>query len=88
MARSETPEYDIYPKDLWSPLRDRRFECGEDMYARLGIPREDKARRLQWFMRNLEFFGAPLGLFFTVDRRCGAPQWSDVGMYMQTLMLL
>src|ERR1700761_6815690 len=38
--------------------------------------------------RNVEFFGAPVGLFFTLDRKLGYPQWSDVGMYMQTLMLL
>jgi len=84
----EAPEYDIYPKDLWTPLRDRRFQCGEDMYAVLGIPREDKPARLQWFARNVEFFGAPVGLFFTLDRRVGPPQWSDVGMFMQTFMLL
>jgi len=88
LARTEQAEYDIYPKDLWAPLKTRRFECGEDMYARLGISREDKAKRLEWFGRNLQFFGAPVGLFFTVDRRCGPPQWSDVGMFMQTLMLL
>jgi nitroreductase len=85
---AEAMEYDIYPKDLWAPLKGRRFQCGEDMYAILDIPREDKAGRLKWFARNVEFFGAPVGLFFTLDRRCGPPQWSDVGMFMQTFMLL
>ena len=84
----ETMEYDIYPQGLWSPLKDRRFQCGEDMYALLDIPREDKVARLAWFGRNVEFFGAPVGLFFTLDRRVGPPQWSDVGMFMQTFMLL
>lgn len=84
----ERMEYDIYPKDLWSPLRDRRFQCGEDMYGILGIPREDKPSRLRWFARNVELFGAPVGLFFAIDRRCGPPQWSDLGMFMQTFMLL
>jgi nitroreductase len=88
MARTETPQYDIYPPNLWEPLRTRRFECGEDLYGVLGIPREDKAARLRWFGRNLEFFGAPVGLFFTLDRRAGPPQWSDCGMFMQTIMLL
>lgn len=85
---AEAMEYDIYPKDLWAPLRDRRFQCGEDMYGVLGIPREDKPARLRWFARNVELFGAPVGLFFSLDRRVGPPQWSDVGMFMQTLMLL
>ena len=84
----ERMEYAIYPKELWSPLRDRRFQCGEDMYGVLGIPREDKAARLTWFARNVELFSAPVGLFFAIDRRCGPPQWSDLGMFMQTFMLL
>ena len=84
----EQPEYDIYPKELVAPYRDYRFELGEAMYARLGIPREDKAARLRWFARNFQFFGAPLALFCTVDRRMGPPQWSDLGMFLQSVMLL
>ena len=84
----EEREYDIYPRELVSPYRDRRFQVGEALYHYLGIPREDKARRLAQFANNFTFFGAPLALFCTVDRRMGPPQWSDLGMYLQTLMLL
>jgi nitroreductase len=84
----ETPEYDVYPPDLWDPFRTRRFQCGEDLYATIGIPREDKPARLQQLFKNTQLFGAPVGLFFSLDRNLGPPQWSDVGMYMQTLMLL
>ena len=86
--RSEQPEYDIYPKELVAPYRDYRWQLGEAMYASLGIPREDKAARLQWFARNYQFFGAPLALFCSIDRRMGPPQWSDLGMYLQSVMLL
>ncbi len=86
--RSEQPEYDIYPKELVAPYRDYRFQLGEAMYASMGIPREDKARRLQWFARNYQFFGAPMALFCSIDRRMGPPQWSDLGMYLQSVMLL
>ena len=86
--KSESPEYDIYPKELVAPYRDYRFKVGEDMYARLGIPREDKAARLRWFARNYQFFGAPMALFCSVDRRMGPPQWSDMGMFLQSVMLL
>jgi nitroreductase len=84
----EGSEYDIYPRELVAPYRDRRFAVGEAMYARLAIPREDKAARLQWFARNYQFFGAPLALFCSVDRRMGPPQWSDLGMLLQNVMLL
>ncbi|CAN7634689.1 Nitrobenzene nitroreductase [compost metagenome] len=84
----EEREYDIYPRELVSPYRDRRFQVGEALYHYLGIPREDKARRLAQFANNFTFFGAPLALFCTVDRRMGPPQWSDLGMYLQTVMLL
>jgi nitroreductase len=85
---SEQPEYDIYPKELVAPYRDYRWQLGEAMYAALGIPREDKAARLRWFARNYQFFGAPLALFCSIDRRMGPPQWSDLGMYLQSVMLL
>lgn len=84
----EDPEYSVYPPGLKSPYRDYRFQVGEDMYGLLGIPRDDKAARLGWFARNYQFFGAPLALFCYVDRQMGPPQWSDLGMYLQTVMLL
>ncbi|MBK4738717.1 nitroreductase [Noviherbaspirillum pedocola] len=86
--QGEAIEYDIYPKELVAPYRDRRFQIGEDLYAQLAIPREDKAARRKWFARNYQFFGAPVGLFCTVDRRMGPPQWSDLGMFLQNVMLL
>ena len=85
---TETPAYDIYPKDLTAPYKDRRFAVGEAMYAHLDIPREDKGARRDWFARNFAFFGAPAAYFCTVDTRMGPPQWSDLGMYLQNLMLL
>ena len=84
----EEPEYDVYPPNLWDPFRTRRFQNGEDLYAAIGIPREDKPARLRQLAKNGELFGAPVGLFFCLDRKLGPPQWSDVGMYMQTVMLL
>lgn len=86
--KGEDTEYDIYPKELPSPHRDYRFQVGEDLYGAVGIPREDRMARLMWFARNFQFFGAPLAIFCSVDRRMGPPQWSDLGMYLQTVMLL
>lgn len=84
----ETPEYAVYPENLWEPYRGRRFQAGEDLYAALQVARDDKAGRWAQFHKNFELFGAPVGLFFILDKRIGAPQWADVGMLMQTVMLL
>lgn len=83
----EGGEYVIYPPALWEPLRSRRREAGALRYAALGVGREDNGEAVLERM-NFAFFGAPVGLFFALDRRVGPPQWSDLGMYMQTLMLL
>jgi nitroreductase len=84
----ETPEYDVYPPNLWEPFRTRRYQNGEELYATIGIPREDKPARLRQLARNGAFFGAPVGIFFCLDRKLGPPQWADLGMYMQNVMLL
>jgi nitroreductase len=90
LARGETevPEYDIYPKELPSPYRDYRFQVGEALYGAIGIPREDKMARRMWFARNFAFFGAPAAFFVTVDKRMGAPQWQDLGWFLNSFALL
>ena len=80
-------EIPIYPPKLQDPWRSRRFEVGEMMYEKLGVPREDKMARLQWIARNYEFFGAPVGLFFSLDRCFNKGQWAHLGMLMQTIAL-
>lgn len=86
--RGEKPEYHVYPPKLKEPYRSRRFKCGEDLYASIGVPREDKPGRLRQFAKNMEFFGAGTSLFFAIDRIMGPSQWAHLGMYMQTIMLL
>ncbi len=84
----EKPEYAVYPPNLKEPYRTSRFTVGEQMYALLGIEREDRPARLRWFANNFRFFGAPAAIFCFVDRIMGPPQWSDLGMFLQTFMLL
>jgi nitroreductase len=84
----EAPAYDIYPSPLGEPYRTSRFKVGEDMYATLDIERDDKAGRLAQFAKNMQFFGAPAAIFCFIDRIMGPPQWSDLGMFLQTFMLL
>lgn len=86
--KGEGTEYPVYPPALAEPWRSRRFRVGEQLYARLGIPRADRARRLGQFARNFEFFGAPVGLFFSIPRGFGPPQWAHLGMFIENVMLL
>jgi nitroreductase len=80
-------EFAVYPPNLWEPYRTRRFTVGEQMYALLGVPREDRPARLAHLARNFEFFGAPVGIFFSLDRGFDRPQWAHLGMFMQSVAL-
>lgn len=84
----DQPQIKIYPEPMTEPYESRRFHCGERQYAALGIAREDLPGRLRYVYNNLQFFGAPVGLFIFIDRRCGESQWADLGIFLQTLMLL
>jgi nitroreductase len=82
------PEYPVYPSPLGEPYRTRRFQNGEDLYATIGVRRADLQARLRQFARNFVAFDAPVVLFICIDRGMGSAQWSDVGMFMQSVMLL
>jgi nitroreductase len=84
----EPTEFDMYPQGLKDPYRARRFKCGEDLYATIGIPREDKSARLSQMAKNYDFFGAPAALFFAIDRTMGPGQWAHLGMFMQSIALV
>ena len=84
----EEPEYAVYPPELWEPYRTRRWRNAEQLYTAIGIPREERVARLQQMQKNAAFFGAPVGIFISMDRRMGPPQWADLGIYLQTVMLL
>ncbi|MEV5959155.1 nitroreductase [Streptomyces sp. NPDC051987] len=84
----DEPEYEQYPAALPSPYQERRSAFGEQRYGALGIPRADLEARQRAAAANWDCFGAPAALFCYVDRRMGRPQWSDLGMYLQSVMLL
>jgi nitroreductase len=86
--RGEPTEYPIYPEYISDAQNARRRAVGEEMYGKIGIPRENKAGRMMWFSQNYRFFDAPLALFIVMDKRVGHGQWGHTGMFMQTLCLL
>ena len=80
-------EYAYYPKQWVSPFLDRRRKVGWDLYSLLGIERGDKAAMHAQHRRNYEFFGAPVGMIFTVNRVMSQGSWLDYGMFLQSIML-
>ena len=83
-----SPEYNVYPPELEGAYELRRQGVGEAMYAALEIPRDNKMGRLAWFARNFQGFGAPVLMLVHTPKYMGPPQWSDIGMWLQSVMLL
>jgi len=81
-------EYAYSPAELPEPYLSRRRKVGFDLYGLAGIARNDMEGRKQQALKNYTFFGAPVGLFFTVEKRLERGSWLDIGMLMQTVMLL
>lgn len=84
----EGHEYDIYPKGLEGRYEDQRRGVGKAMFDALGLAREDGAGRVAQMMKNWDSFDAPVQLFTYTRKYMGPPQWSDMGMWLQTVMLL
>ena len=80
-------EYAYYPTEWRSPYIDRRRKVGWDLYSLLGIAKTDKARMHAQHRRNYEFFGAPVGLMFTIDRIMRQGSWLDYGMFLEAVMV-
>lgn len=80
-------EYNYYPAEFFEPYLARRRKIGWDLYGLLGIEKGDSARMRAQMRRNFEFFGAPVGLIFSIDRRMGQGGWLDYGMFLQNVML-
>lgn len=84
----ETRDYDFYPSDMPDKYTDRRRATGAGLYNAMGIAYDDKQARWDAMKLNWEFFGAPVGLFFSIDKFMGKNQWCHLGMMMQNISLL
>ena len=81
------PQYRYYPAEFFEPYRGRRRKVGYDLYGVLGIAKDDLAARHRQHARNYEFFGAPVGMIFTIDRRLEIGSWLDYGMFLTNVTL-
>ncbi|MES2072489.1 MAG: nitroreductase [Pseudomonadota bacterium] len=87
MSAKHTEEYNYYPVKWITPYVDRRRKIGWDLYALLGLGRENKAGMHAQHGRNYGFFDAPVGFIFTIDRVMEQGSWLDYGMFLQNIML-
>jgi nitroreductase len=82
-----TRDYEYYTDPVYEPYLTRRRQCGWGLYGTLDIGRGDYEKSKAYRARNYEFFGAPAGLIFTIDRGLEKGSWLDYGMFLQTIML-
>lgn len=80
-------DYEYYTDPIVEPYLARRRQCGWGLYGTLGIGRGDHDKSKAYRATNYNFFGAPAGLVFTIDRKLEKGSWLDYGMFLQTLML-
>jgi nitroreductase len=85
-AALHSEEYPYYPAEWVSPYIERRRKIGWALYGLLGIGKADQARMHQQQGRNYDFFDAPVGLIFTIDRRLAQGSWLDYGTFLQSVM--
>jgi nitroreductase len=84
---THTEPYPYYPTEWVSPYIDRRRKVGWDLYGLLGIGKADKARMNTQHAKNYDFFGAPVGLMFSIDKVMQQGSWLDYGMFLQSVMV-
>jgi nitroreductase len=80
-------DYEYYTDPIVEPYLARRRQCGWGLYGTLGIGRGDHEKSKAYRASNYNFFGAPAGLVFSIDRKLEKGSWLDYGMFLQTLML-
>jgi nitroreductase len=80
-------EWNYYPVRWREPFLGRRRKIGWDMYNLLGVAKGDFEGTQQARMRNYEFFGAPVGMMFTLDEDLEIGSWLDLGIYLGSLMI-
>jgi nitroreductase len=80
-------EYKYYTDPVFEPFLARQRACGWGLYGTLGIGRGDRDKSRAYRATNYEFFGAPVGMVFTIDRRLELGSWLDYGMFLQSIMV-
>jgi nitroreductase len=85
--RGSFPPGTHFPDPLPDVFCERQADFASRYYGSLGIDRQDAAARARQTLRNFNFFGAPVGLIFSIDARLSRHSWLDLGLYVQNVMI-
>jgi nitroreductase len=77
-----------YKSAFEGEYRDRQVACAMERYSEMGVDRGDQEGRKKAMLRNFELFDAPYVAFLGMDKSFGETIAVDIGIYLQTLMLL
>jgi len=83
-----TPHFKPGDQDLKNEYRKRQIACAISLYDSMDIKYEEKEKRQQLMLRNWQFFGAPHAAFFSMPKTMREVNSVDMGIYLQTVMLL
>ena len=88
IARGEPPNMEHPIDDFFDGYRQKQIDCAVELYGHMGVARHDKEGRFSASLRNFEFFDAPHVAYICMSKSFGIGVALDVGMYVQSLMLL
>jgi nitroreductase len=86
-SKNMKTEFDYYPTEWFEPFVSRRRAVGFELYKLLEIGRDDFEARDKQMQENFHFFGAPVGMFITMDKRLATGTFMDVGMFIQSILV-
>ena len=87
-GKAPSPAFPPGDQGLTGDYKDRQYQCAFGYYGTMGIERHEKDKRFALMMKNWEFFGAPHVAFISMPTSMGPVNAIDVGIYLQTLMLV
>lgn len=87
-GKAPSPAFPPGDVGLTGVYKERQYDCAMTYYGTMGIERHEKDKRQALMLKNWEFFGAPHVGFLSMPVSMGPVNGVDIGIYLQTLMLL
>ena len=78
---------DVKQPEWEEPFLSRRSENASRLYEQIGIRRDDREARLDWFAQMYDFFGAPNAIFIYTEKHITTWAILNIGLVAQTISL-